>query len=527
MRKSWLLPCLIIGLWLAAPAAQAAQDEGPLLAERCGSCHQTTSGNGLTRIDEQRKTPEAWDMTLVRMVQFHGVELSDDERARLVKHLADRQGLAPSETDGFRYILERQPGVIESPPDAELATLCARCHSYARIALQRRTEDEWRKLAHFHLGQFPTAEYQALGRDRNWWEIASEQAPGQLAELFPLKSEAWDRWQQRPAAALAGDWRFVGHHPGRGGYHGTMTLAATGDDRYDLKLQLTYDDGETASGQGAGILYTGYEWRGRSEVGSTTSLQVMALAEDGTTMTGRSFLADQDAVGGQLTMTRLDASPQILAVTPGYVRAGEGRKLAIQGVGLAGDVDLGPGVTVDNVLSADDQTIVVHVQAAADAALGGRSVKVGTIAADQALVVYDRIDRLSVEPPYTIARVGGAGGAVPPVAAQFEAIAWQNGADGAPGTADDLRIGALPARWSTDNFDATAVALKDAAHAGSMQAGGLFMPSGAGPNPARPFETNNAGNLKVLAAVDDAGREVTGEGQLIVTVQRWNDPPIR
>jgi hypothetical protein len=40
------------------------------------------------------------------------------------------------------------------------------------------------------------------------------------------------------------------------------------------------------------------------------------------------------------------------------------------------------------------------------------------------------------------------------------------------------------------------------------------------------MSTNNAGNLKVIAAVDDAGKSLTGEGHMIVTVQRWNNPPI-
>lgn len=55
---------------------------------------------------------------------------------------------------------------------------------------------------------------------------------------------------------------------------------------------------------------------------------------------------------------------------------------------------------------------------------------------------------------------------------------------------------------------------------------GVFTPGDAGPNPARKMSTNNAGNLKVIAAVDDAGTARTGEGQMIVTIQRWNNPPI-
>jgi len=36
--------------------------------------------------------------------------------------------------------------------------------------------------------------------------------------------------------------------------------------------------------------------------------------------------------------------------------------------------------------------------------------------------------------------------------------------------------------------------------------------------------TNNAGNLKVIAELEEGGHK--GQGQLIVTVQRWNNPPL-
>ncbi len=41
------------------------------------------------------------------------------------------------------------------------------------------------------------------------------------------------------------------------------------------------------------------------------------------------------------------------------------------------------------------------------------------------------------------------------------------------------------------------------------------------------YQTNNAGNLKVVASVQDGERTLQGEGHLLVTVQRWNNPPIR
>src|SRR5690606_28445360 len=113
----------------AVPSSAAAQDASALLNERCGQCHTREAGGTLSRISYQRKTPEAWFMTIVRMEMIHGLELTDDERRRLIKYLADTRGLAPEETRDYRYILEREPNVLESFADAEFPTMCGRCHS--------------------------------------------------------------------------------------------------------------------------------------------------------------------------------------------------------------------------------------------------------------------------------------------------------------------------------------------------------------------------------------------------------------
>ncbi|MCY1462302.1 quinohemoprotein amine dehydrogenase, alpha subunit [compost metagenome] len=69
--------------------------------------------------------------------------------------------------------------------------------------------------------------------------------------------------------------------------------------------------------------------------------------------------------------------------------------------------------------------------------------------------------------------------------------------------------------------------MKDLEFAGNLGSGGLFIPGDAGPNPKRKYSTNNAGELEVTASVDDAGRVVKASKPLIVTDQRWNDPPVR
>ena len=106
MGGRWLLlaslPLVVAGI---SDRVWAQTDGEALLSARCAACHERTADGGLARIKDQRKTPEAWDMTIVRMMQLHGVEVTDDERSVLVKHLGDTQGLAPAETEGYRYIL--------------------------------------------------------------------------------------------------------------------------------------------------------------------------------------------------------------------------------------------------------------------------------------------------------------------------------------------------------------------------------------------------------------------------------------
>ncbi|MEZ5478168.1 MAG: hypothetical protein R3E95_12005 [Thiolinea sp.] len=138
--------------------------------------------------------------------------------------------------------------------------------------------------------------------------------------------------------------------------------------------------------------------------------------------------------------------------------------------------------------------------------------------------MYDKADRLTVEPAYAVSRVGGNGGSAPAANNWFNAVGWLNGADGKPETEDDVRLGRLEAAWELAPFNEESEKLEDTRHVGKLDAEtGLFMTGDAGPNPERVFSTNNAGNVKVVADVDG----LKAEAQMIVTVQRWNDPPLR
>lgn len=504
-----LLSAAALALSAAAPAL--AQDAG-LLAKACGDCHTAAADGTMSRISGQRKTPEGWLMTIVRMRQSHGADIDRATEAELVRHLADTQGLAPSEAAPYRYALEKDPNAIEGF-DEPLGTMCARCHTGARVLLQHRTPEEWRTLIDFHVGQFPTIEYQALGRDREWYKIASTEVTDYLAAGQPLETEAWTAWQAADKPAVAGDWVVLTTLPDAGRAYGRLTV--TGDaSPYQVAGSLTLADGSSRPVTGQMNLYTGYEWRATLDIGGQSYRQVLALDGAGG-IDGRQFLAAQDSLGGRLTGVRADAGARVLGTVPEAV-AGLSGAVQVVGAGLDGlSVE---GATAEGLQANDfGATVTLGAEAQGLATLSAGDSSVG-------VALYTAPDRLTVEPEFTIARVGGGSDIGPAaVPAHFSAVGWLNGPDGAAGTEDDIRIGSLSAEWSTSDANETAALMQDAAYAGTLDPNGLFTPAVAGPNAERPFSTNNAGDLTITAKA--GGLEASG--RLIVTVQRFIDPPLR
>ncbi|MFQ5535237.1 MAG: quinohemoprotein amine dehydrogenase subunit alpha [Sphingomonadales bacterium] len=514
------------------PPPEIALSAPELMAARCGSCHRRKEDGGFERIDGIRKTPEGWSMTLTRMTLWHGVKFSDDERRTMVKYLSNRLGLTPAEAAPYRYALEQDYNRVEEIADGEIGVFCARCHSYARIALQRRDEDEWRKLSHTHMGQYPSMEHQEKARnEEHYWRILRDRIPIRLDVLYPFDAGAWSRWVERPKNTAAGSWRITGGQPGVGRYTGTAEITAIGDDEYSVTYSLLYADGRQAAGEGRAILYTGYEWRGSSTLGDVEVREVFALSENGDSLKGRWFLDQAEERGARFYAVRItDGGSRVVAVEPPYLKAGSQAAISIHGFGLSGDVDLGPDVEIVEVAARSDETVTVIARAAENSYDGNRLIYVGDIAAEAMFSVYRSVDAIRVEPGMAIARVGDGGGSLRKIAAQFNAIAYLNGMDGKPGTDDDIRLGSVPAQWSVENFDETASSGHDAEFAGTIDGDGLFIPGDAGINPARAAygrATNNVGNLAVIAHVSDGERTLSGKGRLIVTVQRWVTPPIR
>lgn len=501
--------CLSAAILMAVGGAHLAWADGQLLNDTCGDCHTATDA-GLSRIAGQRKTPEGWMMTIVRMQQQQGLEVSPEDRRTLVQYLADTQGLAPAEAAPFRYALEKDPNHVEAF-DEPMASMCARCHTGARVGLQRRTEEEWLIHMDFHVGNYPTVEYQALGRDREWYRIARDEIAPFLAETYPLETDEWTSWQAVEKAPVAGDWVILTELPQKGEAYGRLSVSGDASP-YEVSGALVTADGEALPVSGQMNLYTGYEWRATLDIGDETYRQVLAVSEDGASLHGRQFLRETDSLGGALHGVRADRPGVVLGTVPSAVPAGAAT-VQVVGSGLDG-LQASSGNP-----SANDYGASVALDTEGN---GFVTFSVGE--AESRVAHYASVDGIVVEPAFTIARVGGGSEVGPEaVPAHFKAIGTWNGPDGAPGTEDDISIGQISAEWNVTALHEHAAKMEDATFAGEIDQMGVFMPAVAGPNPDRPFSTNNAGELKVVASA--LGQ--SGDATLIVTVQRFIDPPIR
>lgn len=517
LNKSSILAVLSLGLGAMLPVSNAAASP-VLLKKTCGNCHSVTEGK-LSRISKQRKTPEAWHMTIFRMRSLHGLEIDTDTQRKLIQYLSDEQGLAPSETSGLRYSFDRSPAAQETL-EGPVVDMCGRCHTAARVALQRRTEEEWRLHVDFHVGQYPTVEYQAGGRDRHWYKIARDEVVPVLAKDYPLQTEAWTQWQQADKPVASGEWTISTSIPGVGPAFGSMTVTAKDSKGYRLSGSLQGADGVVRALSGSVNIYTGFEWRATIKVGDTAYRQVLALSEDGNSLEGRHFIKADDSMGASFSALKNGGGAKLMAVVPENIAAGSTATVMLVGRGLKDTFTAGPGLEIiSQELTSTGVSLNVKASAETNAM---SSFESGDVEAN--IAIFSGIDRLSVEPNYAVARVGGDGGSEESAKAMFDAVGWLNGADGKPETEDDIRVGHLTSTWELAPFDEVANELDDVSFVGKLDANtGVFLPAVAGPNSKRPFSTNNAGNMKVIANYGD----IKAEAQMIVTVQRWNDPPLR
>ena len=485
----------------SAGAQQKAADNTLLV---CTACHVPKDGK-LDSIESVRMTPEGWRMTLSRMVRNHGLQLKEDEAHKILKYLADNNGLAPSEVTPFEYVLEERNSTLEGRDKAGLPPnvigACVQCHSFARIALQRRTPEMWKRLPDLHeyIVPFVASDTSSAGILTDPWRpVATKQAVPYFTKRFPLQTAAWTQWQATAKPDYSGKWLVVGHDPGKGGdYTGVLTVTSSGDDQYSGKFIHDFEDGSSVSGVTEAVLYTKFQWRGRAQVADKTEVEILFGNETGTMMHGRRLLTPVGDLGMDETLYKVGGGARLLTAIPKSIQAGKTVKVRLFGMNLptnigAEAISLGDGVKVKSVSRSGDNTVTAEVVADGDAKVGTRRVKIAGVESEQALYVYKTVDYIAITPDRGFGRPGGTRG--PKVNQQFEAQGFTRGPDGKP--VDIGRVG--PLKWDVAER-VSRISDDDALYAGKVDPYGTFVTNVDGPNPEREHSESNVGDVWVEA----------------------------
>jgi len=331
------------------------------------------------------------------------------------------------------------------------------------------------------------------------------------------------------APNIDGAWFVSGYEPGKGAFFGRAVIAkvAGRDDEFTTRTTYRYArDGKTVTRTGKSIVYTGFQWRGRSmqSPADTGMREVLSIEPGWQEMSGRLFKGDYDEFGMDVSFTRITAGVMLGGVSQRALRTNtRDQDLTIFGANfparlLPAAIDLGPGVKVSRLVKATADSVVLKVDVDSAAAIGPRDLFVAGASRRAGLAIYDKVSRLKVTPIAGLARTGGVG--FPKQFQQFEAIAINNGPDGKPDTDDDIEIGLVDATWSLDEYGVT-YSDDDVKFVGQLDAHGLFTPSLDGPNPARSGNRNNIGDVWVVAnwqPPEKGARTLRARAQLIVTV---------
>jgi quinohemoprotein amine dehydrogenase len=545
-----------------------------LTITKCGGCHPRNAQGMMSRISELRTTPEVWQEIIKRMMRLNGLSIKPEEVRDIVRYLSSNNGLAPEEARPIFWNAEHRLYRDQEDPTlvpAPLQHVCNYCHQIGRVLEQRRTREDYVKLANLHVGLFPYSDiavFRPYGPQTDTAEMPVTQvtlgayetglnypaaslaaadgkdpidiATEYLAKNQPLITPEWTAWKAvMHTPKLAGTWSLSGYQKGQGRVFGTLTVTpGPTPEEFGTSFQLTYAiSGRTVTRTGRGYVYAGYSWRGRSMTSSPSEgrdpgvspaemKEAVFVARDGSSMEGRFFWGGYDEFGIDVKLSRAGAQPVVLGTNRFSVKTASTGEMKVYGVNLPAniapaDVDLGPGIKVTKVINSSGTMATLQYEAAAGLPVGVRDISIHGSSAVKAFTVYDKVSYIKVMPDASFARLGGT--IAPKQYAQFEAVAFAAGPDGKPETADDLELGPVTANWATEEFFSTPND-DDVKFVGSVSDSGLFTPALEGPNPLRKkqsnnFPTDNYGDIWVTASAKlDDGPLLRARSYLVVSV---------
>ncbi len=525
----------------------------PLVIAKCSTCHKKDDKGNLSRISWERTTPEGWEEVIKRMVRLNGLTLTPDEARSIIKSLSASHGLAPEEAKPVAYMPEHRI-VDEAYPSEVIHSACASCHPFGRVASFRRSPEEWKLLVDMHEALYPVTDLTAFHRRRSPGAAAPgdnsatpagppppqpvDQAIEYLTKTYPLETPEWAAWRARSRPPkLAGKWLASAHIAGKGAYWGEVNIGAgAAPDEFTTTIRLEpIGGGPVIERSGKVAVFNGYAWRGRSTGAASGSApgdipaemrESMMIDPDQSQAQGRWFWGSYGEFGVDVKLWKATGVASIVGLDRPSLKAGsQTQRIRIVGDSFPAqlspaDVDFGSGVSIRRVVSHTPREVVVEVDVAANAINGRRDISVGQAVLPNAIAVYDRIDSIKVIPGTSIARLGGASQR-PKGYQQFEVMAYNRGADGKPGTADDVELGPVEVAWSMEEFYET-FGDDDKEFVGTLNPSGLFTPALDGPNPQRKQMRNNYGTVWVVATAksekDQNGRPLSARSYLVVSV---------
>lgn len=532
-RKYWLGFFLLFGLILLVSACSKAEESGgekeppttvtqteysSLIQENCLSCHAAENGH-VERISDVRKTPEGWELTISRMQNVWGLDITDEEKRQIIKELSDKNGLAPEETESIMYWLTRAGSVIEDDHDGLFAQTCIRCHSIGQPLAQRRTAEEWEKLKDFHVAFNPSTIYQL--RDIDWEEEAGKVIEF-LKENYSFNTPEFEKWQQNKVTHNpAGEWRIVGISPTYGMYTGYSTIKENGEDFFEERTVTI--NGKESKHSGNSVLYSGYSLR-TSMDGDEKYRGYFNFSEDGKKMAGKRVKVGDTGIYADEVYYAAGKN-ELLAVWPQSIQKGVKTKIHIAGNGLPENIAKDQVKTDGslNILSLEQEKddLWLEVEVSSSAQIDNvieSEISIEGVENSVSLKLYSQVDYVKVTPEYGLGRFGSE---TQRHSVQFQAIAYSNGPDAKPNTDDDIELGPVQASWNMTDYSPYGLKEENDKYIGTLDKNtGLFTPAGAGPNPEREWNANNAGGVKVHAVYVDpvTGKKITAEAFLMSTV---------
>ena len=307
----------IAALALLAPSPAHAQEESAglpeggipveseLVRDRCAGCHLTDDTGRMSRISYMRKTPEGWQTTIRRMVVLNGVELEPATAREMVRYLSNNHGIAPEEVRPGLFEVERRLIDYDYAADDDTEATCIACHSMGRVITQRRTGEEWELLMATHRGLYPLSDFQALN-PRGAGRGRVRDGPRSRPPLRGLSA------RDARVVGVVGDdadprgSRDGGRSPDTSPARGRSTAGSTslpapaGTGSRRERRTRWRARGREVTRTGNAIIYTGFQWRGRSFEGPDEEgelREVMLIERDWQEMSGRWFTGAYDEFG--------------------------------------------------------------------------------------------------------------------------------------------------------------------------------------------------------------------------------------